>query len=110
MLLLEKTQFMSAQTGISGSTKIGKNCVFAGQVGVVGHAEITDNVIIGAQSGVSKSIKKGGVYFGSPAKEIKTSLRLESHYRNFENYANRIKSLEDKIEVLEKLISEKNSY
>ncbi|MFH0734761.1 MAG: UDP-3-O-(3-hydroxymyristoyl)glucosamine N-acyltransferase [bacterium] len=101
---------MSSQTGIAGSTKIGKNCIFAGQVGVVGHSEIVDNVIIGAQSGVSKSIKKPGIYFGSPAKEIKTSLRLESHYRNFENYANRIKSLEDKIAILEKLISEKTSY
>jgi len=98
---------MSSQTGIAGSTKIGKNCIFAGQVGIVGHSEITDNVIIGAQSGVSKSITKSGTYFGSPAKEIKASLKLESHYRNFPNYVERIKNLEDKLSELEKLISEK---
>ncbi len=71
---------MSAQTGISGSTIIGKNCIFAGQVGLVGHVEIADNVIVGAQSGVSKGIKKSGTYFGSPAKEIQTTLRLEGTF------------------------------
>ncbi len=96
---------MSAQTGIAGSTKIGKNCVFAGQVGIVGHSEITDNVFVGAQSGVSKSITKPGTYFGSPAKEIKTTLKLESHIRNLPGYADRIKQLENKITELENKIN-----
>lgn len=92
---------MSAQTGISGSTIIGKNCIFAGQVGLVGHVEIADNVIIGAQSGVSKGIKKSGTYFGSPAKEIQTTLRLEAHFRSLPKYAERIKELEKKLSQLE---------
>ncbi len=99
---------MSSQTGIAGSTKIGKNCVFAGQVGIVGHSEITDNVIIGAQSGVSKSLTKPGTYFGSPAKEIRTTLKLESHIRNLPAYADRIKNLENKLIELEKLLGECN--
>lgn len=98
---------MSAQTGIAGSTKIGKNCVFAGQVGIVGHSEIADNVIIGAQSGVSKSLTKPGTYFGSPAKEIKTTLKLEAHIRNLPVYADRIKQLENKIIELENKLNKK---
>ena len=94
---------MSAQTGISGSTTIGKNCIFAGQVGLVGHVEIADNVIIGAQSGVSKGIKNAGTYFGSPAKEIRTTLRLEGHIRSLPKYADKIKELEKKIAQLESL-------
>ncbi len=93
---------ISAQTGIAGSTRIGKNCILAGQVGVVGHIEISDNVILGAQSGVSKSINKAGRYFGYPAKDLGTSLRLEGHVRNLPKYADRIKELERKIEELEK--------
>ena len=92
---------MSAQTGISGSAIIGKNCIFAGQVGSVGHIEITDNVIVGAQSGISKGIKKPGTYFGYPAKELQTSLKLEAHIRSLPKYADRIKELEKKLEKLE---------
>ncbi|HPN38765.1 MAG TPA: UDP-3-O-(3-hydroxymyristoyl)glucosamine N-acyltransferase [Melioribacteraceae bacterium] len=99
---------MSSQTGIAGSTKIGKNCIFAGQVGIVGHSEIADNVIIGAQSGVSKSLTKSGTYFGSPAKEIKTTLKLESHIRNLPGYVDRIKNLENKLLELEKLLGDCN--
>jgi len=99
---------MSSQTGIAGSTKIGKYCVFAGQVGIVGHCEITDNVIVGAQSGVSKSLTKPGTYFGSPAKEIKTTLKLESHIRNLPGYVDRIKDLENRILELENFIKISN--
>ena len=93
---------MSAQTGISGSAIIGKNCIFAGQVGSVGHIEITDNVIVGAQSGISKGIRKPGTYFGSPAKELQTSLKLEAHIRSLPKYLERIKELERKLKTLEK--------
>ncbi|MCB9210087.1 MAG: UDP-3-O-(3-hydroxymyristoyl)glucosamine N-acyltransferase [Ignavibacteriales bacterium] len=99
---------MSAQTGISGSAKIGKNCIFAGQVGSVGHIEIADNVIVGAQSGISKGIKKSGTYFGSPAKEIQTTLKLEAHIRTLPKYAEKIKELERKIAELEKLYKSEN--
>ena len=97
---------ISAQTGIAGSTSIGKNCILAGQVGIVGHIEITDNVILGAQSGVSKSISNSGRYFGYPAKDLGTSLRLEGHFRNLPKYAERIKELERKIEELEKNLNQ----
>jgi len=92
---------MSAQTGISGSATIGKNCIFAGQVGSVGHINIADNVIVGAQSGISKGIKTPGIYFGSPAKEIKTTLKLEAHIRSLPKYLERIKELEKKVVQLQ---------
>lgn len=91
---------ISSQVGVSGSTKIGKHSILAGQVGVVGHIEIGDNVIVTAQSGISKSITKPGQYFGSPAKEFRTALRIEAHIRNLDNYAERIKTLEKEIEKL----------
>jgi UDP-3-O-[3-hydroxymyristoyl] glucosamine N-acyltransferase len=96
-----KNTVMSAQVGVSGSTNIGNNCILAGQVGVVGHIELVDNVLVGAQSGVSKSITKPGTYFGSPAQEIKTTLKLEAHIRSLPDYLNRIKKLEEKIKLLE---------
>jgi len=96
---------ISAQTGISGSTKIGNHCILAGQVGIVGHIEICDNVILMAQSGISKSIKKAGSYFGYPAKELKTSLKLEAHLRNLPDYVEKIKLLEKQIIELREELS-----
>lgn len=92
---------ISAQTGVSGSTRIGNKCVIAGQVGVAGHIEINDNIVVAAQTGVSKSLHKPGMYFGYPAKEHKTALRLEAHYRSLPDYAERIKQLEQKLAALQ---------
>jgi UDP-3-O-[3-hydroxymyristoyl] glucosamine N-acyltransferase len=100
---------ISAQTGVSGSVKIGNNVILAGQVGLAGHLEIGDNVILIAQSGVSKSISKPGVYFGTPAKEFKIAKILEAHFRNFPEYVERIKNLEEEIKELKEEISQKKS-
>lgn len=99
---------ISAQAGISGSTKVGKNCFILGQVGLTGHIEIADNVILIAQSGVSKSITKAGTYFGSPAKEVKTAFKLESHFRNLPEYAKKISELENEIKKLKEQIEKKS--
>lgn len=96
---------ISSQTGVSGSTRIGNHCILAGQVGIVGHIEITDNVILLAQSGISKSITKPGQYFGYPAKELKTSLKLEAHIRNLPSYLEKIKQLEEELKQLKEKIN-----
>ncbi len=98
---------ISSQTGISGSSTVGNNCILAGQVGLADHIDIGDNVLIGAQSGVPKSLPSNGRYFGYPAKEMRTSLRLEAHIRNLPNYSKRIKELENKLEVLSKKLEDK---
>ncbi len=100
---------ISAQAGISGSTKVGKNCFILGQAGLTGHIEIADNVILIAQAGVSKSINKAGTYFGSPAKELKTAYKLESHIRNLPEYSKKINELEKEIKMLKKQIEDNSA-
>lgn len=99
---------MSAQSGLAGSTKLGKHCVVAAQVGIADHLEVVDKTIVAAQSGVSKSITKPGMYFGYPAKDHRTALRLEGHFRNLPDYAERIKQLENKIAALESLLNKES--
>jgi UDP-3-O-[3-hydroxymyristoyl] glucosamine N-acyltransferase len=98
---------ISAQSGVSGSVKIGNNVIVAGQVGIAGHLEIADNVVLMAQSGVPKTISKPGMYFGYPAKEARTAKILEAHFRNFPEYVERIKKLEEEIKKLKEEISRK---
>lgn len=92
-VIIGENTVIAAQTGISGSTKVGKHCVLAGQVGLVGHIEIADNTIIAAQSGVPKSITKSGTYFGYPAKEHSRALRIEAVIRRLPELMNDIEEL-----------------
>ena len=93
---------IAAQTGISGSAKIGKRNQIAGQVGMIGHITTEDDVVIIAQSGVSKSIMKPGTYFGAPAKEFRTALRQEGALRQLPELIERVKELEEKLRNIEK--------
>ena len=58
---------LAAQTGVSGSTRLGMGVICAGQVGIVGHVEIGDGARLGAQSGVSNDVPSGETYSGYPA-------------------------------------------
>ena len=78
---------MAAQVGISGSTHIGKRNRIGGQVGIAGHLEIADDVILSAKSGVAKSIKDKGIYFGAPAKERLQAFKIEAYLRRLPDIA-----------------------
>ncbi len=68
---------MASQTGISGSTHVGKRNRFGGQVGLSGHITTADDVILLAQSGVEKSLDKG-IYFGTPTRQRITAFKIEA--------------------------------
>ncbi|GAB4312563.1 MAG: UDP-3-O-(3-hydroxymyristoyl)glucosamine N-acyltransferase [Bacteroidales bacterium] len=93
---------ISAQTGVSGSTKIGKFCMIGGQVGFINHITIADEVKIAAQSGVGKSItEKGAIVQGSPAFEISKYRKSYIHFRNLDNLARELNSLRKRLDELE---------
>lgn len=60
--------------------KIGKNVLIGGDCFIMPGAIIEDNVILGAKSLVLKDqiLKKGKIYAGIPAKEIKTTDKLSA--------------------------------
>ena len=55
-----------AQTGISGSTKLGDRVTLAGQVGVTGHLDICSDVTVLGKSVVAKHVLRPGIYAGNP--------------------------------------------
>ena len=61
-----------AQSGVAGSTQIGKGCLVWAQAGVSGHIKIADGVQVGPQAGVSKSLDGSVKYvIGAPAESKK---------------------------------------
>lgn len=91
---------VAAQAGISGSTRLGERNRIAGQVGIVGHISTADDVIVEAQSGVSKTITASGAYFGSPAKEHRTALRMEAALRQLPSLLQEFRDLQRRIDEL----------
>jgi len=67
-----------SQSGIAGSTKLGRNVVVGAQGGTVGHINIAPFTTLAARSGVTKSITESGKTFaGFPLMEHKTWLKLQ---------------------------------
>lgn len=65
-----------SQTGISGSSILGRNVVMGGQSATSGHIEIGDFAMIAARGGVTKSLDGAKTYGGFPIMLQKDWLKL----------------------------------
>jgi UDP-3-O-[3-hydroxymyristoyl] glucosamine N-acyltransferase len=96
-------------TAVAGSTKIGARCTIAGAVGIAGHLEIAEGVHITAMTLVTKSIKKSGAYSSGtgqmPYQDWKKSV---VRFRQLDELAKRVKSLETKVETSKGLKTDDN--
>ena len=90
------SDFLCAQVGIAGSSKIGSHCILAGQVGVAGHLEIADNCVFGAQSGIPNSVRKPGMYQGSPIIDAMNWRRSVVGFKNLPDLMKQIQELSKK--------------
>jgi UDP-3-O-[3-hydroxymyristoyl] glucosamine N-acyltransferase len=95
-VVIGKNSVIVAQTGISGSARVGERVTMAGQVGIVGHVEIADGTIIVAQSGVSKSLP-GGVWFGYPAVPFEQAKQQIAWIHRLGKLFARVKAIEKKL-------------
>jgi len=102
---IETNTVIAAQTGFSGSTKIGKHVTIAGQVGVAGHIEIGDNVMLAAKSGISKSVPAGEVWFGNPAMEIMRQKKIGASLRHLPELSKKVNKLIKQLKELEEKLN-----
>ena len=84
--IIGKKCLIAAQTGIAGCTVIGDEVTIWGQVGIVSGLNIEKGTVLMAQTGVMKSLKKG-VYFGTPQREYRQTMREIIHLKNEVNKA-----------------------
>ena len=95
---------IAAQTGISGSTKLGEGSTVGGQVGIAGHLTLPNNTSIAAQSGISKSIKETGAkLMGSPAIDYGEYFRCYVVFKNLPDLSYRLAQLEKKVREFQSL-------
>ena len=87
--------------GIAGSTTIGKYCRIGGSAGILGHLQIADHVEISAFTLIGKSIREADSYAGIfPFSKAEDWRKNSVHLRHLDELAERIKTLERKLESL----------
>ncbi|MBF0619071.1 MAG: UDP-3-O-(3-hydroxymyristoyl)glucosamine N-acyltransferase [Candidatus Omnitrophica bacterium] len=96
-----KNCILIAFAGIAGSATIGDNAIIAGQVGVAGHVSVGSRAVVAAQSGITKDVPAGTMMFGTPAEEYKAATRVLAHMKRLPRYAQELKELREKIQLLE---------
>ncbi len=102
-VVIGESTVIAAQSGISGSTKVGRFNMIGGQVGFTGHLSIADNTKIGAQSGVHRSIEKPGtVVFGTPAMPQREAFRVQGALTQLPELLVTVRQLRQRVEELEK--------
>jgi UDP-3-O-[3-hydroxymyristoyl] glucosamine N-acyltransferase len=97
---------MAAHTGVAGSTKVGKNCMFGGHVGIAGHITVGDYVNMGAMSGVHSSIKSNKTVLGAPAMDIAQAAKVFAIYRNLPSLRDQVIELQKQVKQLANKLEE----
>lgn len=69
---IDENSVLAAQTGISGSSTVGKQVLIGGQAGLGDHCAIEDGAVIGGQAGIlpGKTIRSGDLVWGTPARPL----------------------------------------
>ncbi len=89
--------------GIAGSTTIGRHCRIGGSAGILGHLKIADHVEISSFTLIGKSIREPGSYTGIfPFSANEDWRRNAAHLRHLGELADKVKTLQQEIEVLKR--------
>jgi len=99
---IEEDALICAQTGLAGSSIIGKRVILAGQVGIAGHLRVGDDVVITAKSATSHDVENGKILSGIPAFDNRDWLRSIAAFRRLGEMARTIRDLEKRLTELRK--------
>lgn len=94
---IEEDALVCAQTGLAGSSVIGKRVILAGQVGIAGHLRVGDDAVITAKSATSHDVGDGKIISGIPAFDNRDWLRSIAAFRRLGEMARAIRDLEKRI-------------
>jgi UDP-3-O-[3-hydroxymyristoyl] glucosamine N-acyltransferase len=100
-VVIGENSVITAQVGISGSTKLGKSVMVGGQTGMVGHINIGDNVMIAAGAKIHKDIKSGEIVGGAPQMPFKEWLQVEACRVKLPEMRATLKDLVKKVDELQ---------
>lgn len=98
---VDEDTLVCAQTGLAGSSHIGKRVILAGQVGIAGHLKVGDDAIVAAQAAAAQDVAPGTM-IGGPGLDNMVWIRVVSVFKRLADVVKTVRSLEKKVENLEK--------
>ncbi len=94
---VDEDALICSQTGLAGSSHIGKRVILTGQVGIAGHLKIGDDAVLTAKSATSHDVAPGKIMSGVPAFENRDWLRSTAAFRKLGEMAGRLRKLERRV-------------
>lgn len=94
---IDEDALICSQTGLAGSSHIGKRVILTGQVGIAGHLKVGDDAVITAKSATSHDVEPGKVISGIPAFDNRDWLRSTAAFRKLGEFASRLRKLEKRV-------------
>ncbi len=94
---IDEDALICSQTGLAGSSHIGKRVILTGQVGIAGHLKIGDDAVLTAKSATSHDVEPGKIMSGIPAFENRDWLRSTAAFRKLGEMASRLRKLEKRV-------------
>jgi UDP-3-O-[3-hydroxymyristoyl] glucosamine N-acyltransferase len=98
---VDEDALICSQTGLAGSSVIGKRVILAGQVGIAGHLKVGDDAVLTAKSATSHDVEPGKVISGVPGFDNRDWLRATAAYRKLGEMAQRLRGVEKKLREME---------
>lgn len=97
---VDEDALICSQTGLAGSTHIGKRVILAGQVGIAGHLKVGDDAVVTAQAAAAQDVPDGKMV-GGPGLDNMVWIRVVSVFKRLAEVVKTVRSLERKVERLE---------
>ncbi len=105
-VVIGEHSILVAQSGIAGSSELGRGVVVAGQSGVSGHVHLGDGVTVMGMSGVSKDLPAGAIVMGVPAIDRKEHARELLSMRTVPKVKKQVRELAREVETLRRKVAE----
>lgn len=99
---VDEDTLICSQTGLAGSSHIGKRVILAGQVGIAGHLKVGDDAVLTAKSATSHDVEAGKIISGIPGFDNRDWLRSTAAFRRLGEMTKAIRKLEKRIADLGK--------
>ena len=98
---VDEDALICSQTGLAGSSVIGKRVILAGQVGIAGHLKVGDDAVVTAKSATSHDVENGKIISGVPAFDNRDWLRSIAAFRRLGEMARTVRDLAKRLAELE---------
>ncbi len=89
-----------AQTGVAGSSSLGKRVVISGQCAITDHVSIADDVTLVQRAGVINDVNEPGVYAGTPIQPVKDYFRNAAVAHKLVELRKQVRQLEKQVAAM----------